>query len=525
MSLPLQARMRTGNSYYLPSPMIHPTGHVEKQGTKFILVTGGVCSSLGKGVTTSTIGALLRAEGFRVCSVKIDPYINIDAGLMSPFEHGEVYVLEDGGEVDLDLGNYERWMSVRLKRDHNITTGKVYDTLIKREREGKFLGKTVQLVPHFTNEVVERLLVQSQIPVDDSGLRPQICLVELGGTVGDLESAPFIEALRTLRFTIPPEDFCLVHCTYLPVMGDQQKTKPTQHSCRTLLSLGLTADFLVCRSEKPIEDDVRRKLSSQCGLQEKYIIGAHNAENLYDVPCIFHDQEIVQKVAHKLRLDLAGAMPQLHVPTIETFRRFASILKCKTNPVVRIAFIGKYVTGGTDAYFSVLQTFEHCALALELKLDIVFVDSEDLEGDNAAQAQTALASCDGIYVAGGFGLRGINGKVRACEFARENNIPYFGVCLGMQIAIIELARQPGHQDHGLRPQGDGRVDAARREAGVHRRGRHHGDHLRWEREGDGAAPPPLRVQHGVLCGPPARRREILGGGRRQVRQGLPHRRD
>jgi CTP synthase len=440
----LQARIRSGNSYFLPSPMIHPSGADEKSRTKFILVTGGVCSSLGKGVTTSTIGALLRAEGFRVCSVKVDPYINIDAGLMSPFEHGEVYVLEDGGEVDLDLGNYERWLSVRLKRDHNITTGKVYDSLIKREREGKFLGKTVQLVPHFTNEVVERLVLQSQIPVDDSGLHPQICLIELGGTVGDLESAPFIEALRTLRFTSAPEDFCLVHCTYLPVMGDQQKTKPTQHSCRALLSLGLTADFLVCRSEKPLEPDVRRKLSSQCGIQEKYIIGAHNADNLYEVPVMFAEQDIVAKVLYKLRLDSATAMPQLNVPTINTFRRFAEILKCPTNPVVRIAFIGKYVSGGSDAYFSVLQTFEHCALALEVKLDIVFVDSEDLEGDTADQAKAALSTCGGIYVAGGFGTRGINGKVAACEFARKNNIPYFGVCLGMQIAVIEVARNELH---------------------------------------------------------------------------------
>ena len=436
----LQGKLRSGNSYFLPSPMIHPSGAEEKNRTKFILVTGGVCSSLGKGVTTSTIGALLRAEGFRVCSLKVDPYINIDAGLMSPFEHGEVYVLEDGGEVDLDLGNYERWLSVRLKRDHNITTGKVYDSLIKREREGKFLGKTVQLVPHFTNEVVERIVCQSQIPVDDSGLHPQICLIELGGTVGDLESAPFIEALRTLRFTHPPEDFCLVHCTYLPVMGGQQKTKPTQHSCRTLLSLGLTADFLVCRSESPLETEVRKKLSQQCGVQEKYIIGAHNVSTLYDVPCIFAEQDIVAKVLHKLRLDPTSALPSLSVPTVDTFRRFSEILKCETNPVVRIAFVGKYVGGGSDAYFSVLQTFEHCALALEVKLDIVFVDSEDLEGEDAGKAKDLLKGCGGIFVAGGFGTRGIDGKVAACEIARKNNIPYFGVCLGMQIAIIEIAR-------------------------------------------------------------------------------------
>ncbi|CUG67568.1 cytidine triphosphate synthase, putative [Bodo saltans] len=443
--------IRTGNSYYLPSPMLRPADAAVEARTKFILVTGGVCSSLGKGVTTSSVGALLRSEGFRVSSIKIDPYVNVDAGLMSPFEHGEVYVLQDGGEVDLDLGNYERWLSVHLRRDHNITTGKVYNTLIQRERQGKYLGKTVQVVPHFTNEVVEHILRVSQIPVDGSGLKPQVCMIELGGTVGDLESAPFVEALRTLRFMIPPEDFCLIHCTYLPVMGGGQKTKPSQHSCRTLLSSGLMADFLVCRSEHVLAPDCRKKLSQQCGIQEKDIIGAHNVPSMYQVPVEFHRQGMVDRVLHKLRLDRSAGMPALDasvtIPDVNTFAKFANILQNPQNKVVRIGFVGKYVSGGSDAYFSVLQTFEHCCIALEVRLDIVYVDSEMLEGKDAPEATALLLKCDGIFVAGGFGVRGIDGKVAAAKLARENDIPYFGVCLGMQVALIELARNLlGHAD-------------------------------------------------------------------------------
>jgi len=453
--------MRSGNSYFLPSPMLRQTavsGGGAAAGTaehkvKYILVTGGVCSSLGKGVTSSTIGALLRSEGYRVCSIKIDPYINVDAGLMSPFEHGEVYVLGDGGEVDLDLGNYERWMSTSLTREHNITTGKVYNTLIQRERQGKFLGKTVTLVPHFTNEVVEHIERVSRIPVDGSGQPPQICLIELGGTVGDLESAPFIEALRTLRFTIPPQDFCLMHCTYLPVMGGTQKTKPTQHSCRALLSLGLTADFLVCRSEQVIQDTTKEKLSQLCGIKSKYILGAHNLQSLYDVPALLADQGVVDKLRHKLHLDhdFPAVVPPMNFPNVETFKQFSQILRNPTK-MVRIAFVGKYLQHGTDAYFSVLQAFEHCCISLGVGIEFLWIDSTYLEGvaseeqteqvaqDLKVEAEAQLKTVDGIFVAGGFGKRGVDGKVRAAQIARECNIPYLGVCLGMQVAMIDIAR-------------------------------------------------------------------------------------
>ncbi|KPI88793.1 putative cytidine triphosphate synthase [Leptomonas seymouri] len=430
-------KLASGSAYYLPSPMLLSQNQGE-QHVKFIVVSGGVCSSLGKGITTSATGAMLHAAGYRVCSIKIDPYINIDAGLMSPFEHGEVYVLEDGGEADLDLGNYERWLSVHLTRDHNITTGKVYQKLLTKEREGGFLGKTVQLVPHFTNEVVNHIFKICERPMSGSGKRPEICMIELGGTVGDMESQAFVEALRRLRYSILPEDFCLLHTTYLPVFGGTQKTKPTQHSCRALLSLGLQPDFLICRSEEPLAPDVKNKLADQCGVQSKDIIGAPNVSCLYQIPVEFVDQGLIDRIVHKLRLK--PSVPPLDVPTYETFKNFIQILQNPTNPKVRIAFVGKYVTGGSDAYFSVLQTFEHCQLALSINIEVLYLESEELEGPNAAEAKAELLKCDGIFVPGGFGARGVNGKVIAVELARKHDIPYFGVCLGMQIALIEFAR-------------------------------------------------------------------------------------
>ena len=287
-------------------------------GTKYLLVVGGVCSSLGKGVTTSTIGALLRGAGFRVSAIKIDPYINIDAGLMSPSEHGEVYVLDDGGEVDLDLGNYERWMGLKLGRDNNITTGKVYNALITKERQGGYLGRTVQVVPHFTNWVQNHIKTVSATPADDSGEKPDICLIELGGTVGDLESAPFIEALRQLRHSLPPEDFSVALVTYLPNMGGQ-KTKPTQHSAKTLLSSGMIADFLFCRCRDRLDDGARDKLSQLVGIKPKYIFSAHDVPNLYHVPVLFHAQNVVDAVLHKFQL----APKRYDTPTIPSRNHFS----------------------------------------------------------------------------------------------------------------------------------------------------------------------------------------------------------
>ncbi|CAJ16071.1 cytidine triphosphate synthase, putative [Trypanosoma equiperdum] len=426
----------TAKAYMLPSPELRPVSGTGA--CKYIVVTGGVCSSLGKGVTTSATGALLRAEGYQVCSIKIDPYINMDAGLMSPYEHGEVYVLDDGGEVDLDLGNYERWMSVQLRREHNITTGKVYQKLINKERQGGFLGKTVQLVPHFTNDVVESIFRVSQSPVDESGAQPEICMIELGGTVGDMESQPFVEALRRLRCLVGPDEFCLMHTTYLPVFGGSQKTKPTQHSTRTLLSMGLQPDILICRSENRLTPDAKEKLSNLCGVRSGDIVSAPNVSCLYEVPVVFTKDGLVDRLVEKLRL--VKRTPATDVPRIDTYKTYVKILRNMSNPTVRIAFVGKYLQDAGDTYFSVLQCFEHCQIALQVRLDILYVDSEELEGPNADEARKALLGCDGIFVPGGFGNRGVDGKCAAAQVARMNNIPYFGVCLGMQVAVIELSR-------------------------------------------------------------------------------------
>ena len=419
---------------------------------KYILVVGGVCSSLGKGVTTSSIGALLRLHGYNVTSVKIDPYINVDAGLMSPFEHGEVYVLSDGGEVDLDLGNYERWMGVKLSWDHNITTGKVYKHLIDKEREGGFLGKTVQVVPHMTTEIIERLCNVATRPVDNSVQRPDICLIELGGTVGDLESAPFMEALRQLRHSLPPEDFSVLLLTYLPTMGTQ-KTKPTQHATRTLLSLGMIPDFVVCRCESALEPDTAQKLSQMCGIAPKYVIDAHNVDALYRVPLLFHEQNIVGLLEKRLGLNPKptpiDTFAPSGMPSLADFERYCSILGpesvCKT---IRIGFVGKY-TKGADTYFSVMQAFEHCCINVGVNIEFVYVNAEVMEADTeeAKKVCEELKNMDGIFVPGGFGIRGVEGKVIASKIARENKIPFFGVCLGMQVAVIDLCRHVvGHAD-------------------------------------------------------------------------------
>jgi CTP synthase len=412
-----------------------------QQSVKFVLVTGGVCSSIGKGVTTSTVGALLRLAGYAVTAIKIDPYINVDAGLMSPFEHGEVFVLDDGGEADLDLGNYERWMSLSLTRGHNITTGKVYDTLIRRERKGAYLGATVQMVPHFTNEVVETIKRVAALPVDGTDNKPQVCMIELGGTIGDIESTPFFESLRQLRFSLPPEDFILMHTTYLPVMGGVQKTKPSQHSVRTLVSLGMMPDFLICRCESALDDGTVSKLSQLCGVRANCIIDAHNAQNLYDVPLQFLEQAMVERIVAKLSLPPVCFPNVTSVPGVAEYSNFSAMLKSDDRKVVKVAFIGKYAKGGGDAYFSVMQTFEHCSMNLGVRIEYDWIDAEDLEDqDKQEDFLQRLKACCGIFVPGGFGRRGVEGKIAAVRIARENGIPYFGVCLGMQVAVVEIAR-------------------------------------------------------------------------------------
>ncbi|XP_059074529.1 uncharacterized protein LOC131027416 isoform X3 [Cryptomeria japonica] len=392
---------------------------------KYVLVSGGVVSGLGKGVTASSIGVVLKACGLRVTSIKIDPYLNTDAGTMSPFEHGEVFVLDDGGEVDLDLGNYERFLDVTLTRDNNITTGKIYQSVIDKERKGDYLGKTVQVVPHITDAIQEWIERVSLIPVDGSTEPADVCVIELGGTVGDIESMPFIEALRQLSYRVGPGNFCLVHVSLVPVLGvvGEQKTKPTQHSVRELRGLGLTPHLLACRS-------------AQAG----HILNIYDVSNIWHVPLLLRDQK-----AHDAILKDLDLLSVAKTPCLEEWTARAAQSDTLTNPV-RIAMVGKY-TGLSDAYVSVVKALQHASIKCKRKLTIEWIAASDLEDTTAKEAPdshtaawNSLKGSDGILVPGGFGDRGVQGKILAAKYARENNVPYLGICLGMQIAVIEFAR-------------------------------------------------------------------------------------
>jgi len=428
------------------------------KGIKYIVVSGGVCSSLGKGVATSSIGALLRGHGFRVTAIKMDPYVNIDAGLMSPYEHGEVFVLDDGGETDLDLGNYERMMFLSLNRGNNVTTGKIYDSVIKKERRGDYLGKTVQVVPHITGAIIEWLDDVAKQPVDGTDRRPQICMIELGGTVGDIESMPFIEALRQFKFSLPENSLAWCHCSYIPNMSGQ-KTKPTQHSVKALLALGVQPDIIICRSPDPLQEETRKKISNQCNIQAGRIISAHDVKNLFHVMGIFAEQHMVGLLNGMLRLEETDVAPMpllcrdRSLRSLSDWRGFAEqVDKAEAAAPVVIAFVGKYNKGGGDAYQSVIAALHHAAIAKTRKLQVEWIDATDLEKPAGADAQTEevmervrnaearLRAADGIFVPGGFGDRGVEGKARAAGLAREWKKPYLGVCLGLQVAVIQFAR-------------------------------------------------------------------------------------
>jgi len=442
-----------------PSPCTALFKQPVNAGVKYIIVSGGVCSSLGKGVATSSIGALLRSHGFRVTAIKMDPYLNIDAGLMSPLEHGEVYVLDDGGETDLDLGNYERMMYLSLKRDNNLTTGKVYDTVIKKERRGDYLGKTVQVVPHVTGQIIEWLDRVGQVPVDGSGSRPHVCMVELGGTVGDIESMPFIEALRQFKFRLEENSMAWCHISHVPNMSGQ-KTKPTQHSVKALLALGVQPDLILCRSPEVLEDGTRKKISNQCNIPPGRILSAHDVNNLFHVPQVLADQHIVGLLNGILQLERVQLAPGRNMSSglrsLEDWRRFAKqVDTAGAAEEVVIAFVGKYNKGGGDAYQSILAALHHSAVGMQRKLKIDWVDATDLEkpsrfANEAEEAKTMqrvmeaearLRDAHGIFVPGGFGDRGIEGKIRAAGLAKQWKKPYFGVCLGMQVALIHFARE------------------------------------------------------------------------------------
>uniref|UniRef100_A0ACD5VQZ3 Uncharacterized protein n=2 Tax=Avena sativa TaxID=4498 RepID=A0ACD5VQZ3_AVESA len=409
---------------------------------KYVLVTGGVVSGLGKGVTASSIGVVLKACGLRITSIKIDPYLNTDAGTMSPFEHGEVFVLDDGGEVDLDLGSYERFLDIKLTRDNNITTGKIYQSVIDKERKGEYLGKTVQVVPHITNAIQDWIERVAMIPVDGKDGPADVCVIELGGTIGDIESMPFIEALGQFSYRVGPGNFCLVHVSLVPVLNvvGEQKTKPTQHSVRGLRGLGLTPNILACRSTKQLEENVKEKLSQFCHVPAANIVTLYDVSNIWRIPLLLRDQN-----AHEAILKVLNIQSIPGEPKLDEWVARATMLDTLQD-TVRIAMVGKY-TGLSDSYLSVLKALLHASVDCRRKLVVDWVASTDLEDSTKIEAPDAyksawslLKGADGILVPGGFGDRGVQGKILAAQYARENNVPYLGICLGMQMAVVEYAR-------------------------------------------------------------------------------------
>ncbi len=393
--------------------------------TKYIFVTGGVSSSLGKGIIAASLAKLLQARGYRVTIQKLDPYINVDPGTLNPYEHGECYVTDDGAETDLDLGHYERFLNVSTSQANNVTTGRIYQSVIEKERRGVFLGKTVQVIPHITNEIKERVQL-----LGDTG-DYDIVITEIGGTVGDIESLPYIEAVRQLKWELGDDRVLVIHLTLIPYLkaAGELKTKPTQHSVKTLMESGIKADILVCRTEQHLSDDIRKKLALFCNVQQDAVIESIDASTIYDVPN-FMLEEGLDTITLK-KLHLSSATP----PDLTQWNNF---LQRHKNPKseVHIALIGKYVEL-QDSYKSILESFIHAGAENEVKVKVTAIHSEYINGDNIAEK---LSGLHGVLVAPGFGERGIEGKIEAVRYARENNLPYFGICLGMQMAVIEYAR-------------------------------------------------------------------------------------
>lgn len=390
---------------------------------KYIIVTGGVMSGLGKGITAASIGRILKNKGFNVTAIKIDPYINIDAGTMSPYQHGEVFVLKDGGEVDLDLGNYERFLDIELTREHNITTGQVYQTVIEKERRGDYLGKTVQIIPHITNEIKERIRKVSKKSGAD------ICIIEVGGTVGDIESMPFLEAVRQMHSEEKEEDIIFVHVTLVPLdTQGEQKTKPTQHSVKELRSLGLQPDAIVARCKEPVLADTKSKIALFCDVPASAVVSAHDASDIYYVPALMEKEGLSDYLMQKLKITEKGISHEWDI----LMKKMASI-----DREIRIAVVGKYSHLG-DSYISINEALKHAGIECSCRVKVDWLDAEEFE--KKPSEIDILHKYNGILVPGGFGVRGTEGKVLAIRFARENNIPYLGLCLGMQLAVIEFAR-------------------------------------------------------------------------------------
>ncbi|HAE89389.1 MAG TPA: CTP synthetase, partial [Idiomarina baltica] len=389
--------------------------------TNYIFVTGGVVSSLGKGIAAASLAAILEARGLNVTILKLDPYINVDPGTMSPIQHGEVFVTVDGAETDLDLGHYERFIRTRMTSHNNFTAGRVYEDIIRRERKGEFLGATIQVIPHITNEIKRRII--------EGGKGSDIAIIEIGGTVGDIESQPFLEAIRQLGTEVGRDHTLFMHLTLVPFLGaaGEVKTKPTQHSVKELRSIGIQPDVLVCRSDRSLPPSERSKIALFTNVEEKAVIGLRDVDSIYKIPSMLKSQGLDEIVTHRFRLDCPEA----------DLSEWEQVLYQESNPngEVTVGFVGKYVEL-PDAYKSVNEALAHAGLKNRLTVNIRYIDAQDIE----TKGTSKLADVDAILVPGGFGDRGIDGKLKAAQYARENNIPYLGICLGMQVALIEYAR-------------------------------------------------------------------------------------
>jgi len=390
--------------------------------TKFIFVTGGVLSSLGKGLASASIGALLESRGLKITFQKLDPYINVDPGTMNPFQHGEVYVTDDGAETDLDLGHYERYTSVKLTQANNFTTGRIYNSVITKERRGDYLGGTVQVIPHITDEIKNSILLMS----NDN----DVAIIEVGGTVGDIESLPFLEAIRQLKSNLGKENVLYIHLTLVPVLktAGEVKTKPTQHSVKELRSIGIQPDILLCRTEQILSPEIKAKIALFCNVEKDEVITAKDVENIYEVPLSFHQEGLDDKIVERLNI-------WTRAPRLENWIALNKTIKNLTIPV-RIAIVGKYIHL-KESYKSLNEALFHGGIANNCKVILDFVDSEEVEKQGA---EHFLSEVDGVLVPGGFGSRGVEGKIASVRYARENLVPYFGICYGMHMAVIELAR-------------------------------------------------------------------------------------
>jgi CTP synthase len=391
--------------------------------TKYVFITGGVLSSLGKGLTAASIGALLENRGLKITLMKMDPYLNVDPGTMNPFQHGEVFVTEDGAETDLDLGHYERFTKVKLRRENSVTAGQIYESVIAKERRGEYLGGTVQVIPHITDEIKER--------IRKVGQGKDLVIVEIGGTVGDIESLPFLEAIRQFRFDGGEENILFIHLTLVPYLGasGELKTKPTQHSVQKLREIGIQPDFLLCRTDRVLPPDIRSKIALFCNIKAENVMAAKDVGSIYEVPLMLFEQGIDEKILSRFGF-------KNKTKGLDKWARIVQTIQAPTSGPIEIGIVGKYVDL-TESYKSVSEALVHGSIANSCRLQVRYIDSEKLD---ASEVNTKLAGLSGILVPGGFGNRGVEGKILAIRYARENKIPYFGICIGLQLAVIEYAR-------------------------------------------------------------------------------------